>query len=94
MRGGWSSPTPYTPMDARGQGSGDKNRFSYFSTKTYVVAYSKEPSQCNGSFNNQKQMFKLMNKKAFTILCPFFVLTHISQMEFPIIIIWTSPFPF
>ena len=30
--------------------------------------YSKEPSQCNGSFEHLKQMFKLIDKKLLTIL--------------------------
>ena len=40
---------------------------AYFSAKTYVVGtqknYSKEPSQCDGSFVHPKHIFKLMGKE-------------------------------
>ena len=48
-----------------------KNVFSYFSIKTYVVGTLK-------SHLNPKQMFKVMDKKIFTILCQkiVFISTH------------------
>ena len=45
-----------------------ENYFSYFSTKTYVFGYSKEPSHWDGSYEHQKHMFKLMGKEINAIL--------------------------
>ena len=45
-----------------------------FFNQNIGCGYSKEPSQWDGSFENPKQMFKLMDKKIFTILCPIFCL--------------------
>ena len=50
---------------------GTKKRFSYFSTKTYVVGTQKNCliETVDGSFECTKQMLKLRGKKIFTILC-------------------------
>ena len=42
-----------------------QNLVSYFSTRTYIVGTQKN-SQCDG-FAHTQQMFKLMDKKIFTI---------------------------
>ena len=38
-------------------------------SQNICCGYSKEPSQCDGSFEHPKHMLKIMGKKIFTILC-------------------------
>ena len=45
-------------------------QFSYFSTKTYVVAAQKNRLYETVILSTQKQLFKLMDEKIFTILNP------------------------
>ena len=46
----------------------NRKLFSYFSTITYVAGTQKKPSQLDGSFEQTKQMFKLMDKKIIAII--------------------------
>ena len=46
-----------------------KNKFSYFSTKTYVVGTRKNRLNETVSFENPKHVLKIRGKKIFTILC-------------------------
>ena len=39
-----------------------------FLNQNICCGYSKEPSQCVGSFEHPKNMLKLLGKKIFTIL--------------------------
>ena len=64
----WAIPLPY--METHDEFL-SQNNFFYFSTKTYVVGTQKT-SQWDGSFEYPKQMLKVMDKKAFTILHQFF----------------------
>ena len=52
-----------------------KNSFSY---QNICCGYSKEPSQWDGSFEHQKHMLQLMDKKIFTFLHSifFFIKTY------------------
>ena len=43
--------------------------FSLFLIQNICCGYSKEPSECDGSFGDPKHMFKSMGKKIITILC-------------------------
>ena len=42
--------------------------FSSFLIQNICCGYSKEPSQCDGSFDHPKHMFKLMGKKIIKIV--------------------------
>ena len=44
-----------------------KNVFLFLNQSIYC-GYSKEPSQCDGSFEHQKHMLKVMGKKILKIL--------------------------
>ena len=44
------------------------NFFFLFLYQNICCGYSKEPSQCDGSFEHPKHMLKLMGKKIFAIL--------------------------
>ena len=42
--------------------------FSLYLIQNICCGYSKEPSQCDGSFEHPKHMFQLIGKKIITIL--------------------------
>ena len=42
-------------------------------SRVICFGYSKEPSQLDSSFEHAKQMFKLMDKKMFTLLLLMFL---------------------
>ena len=45
-----------------------QNIIFLFLNQNICCGYSKEPSQCDGSFEHPKHMFKLMGKNIFTIV--------------------------
>ena len=51
-----------------------KKSFSSFLDQNICCWYSKEPSQLDGSFEHQKHIFRLFDKKRITILCKTFLL--------------------
>ena len=46
----------------------NENLIFLFLNQNICCGYSKEPSQCDGSFEHPKHMLKLMGKKIYTIL--------------------------
>ena len=52
-----------------------KNSFFIFLNQTFCFGYSKEPSQCDGSFEHPKHMLKMINKKIMKIV-ELFLLIH------------------
>ena len=64
----------------------NENFIFLFLNQNICCAYSKEPSQWDGSFEHPKHMLKLMGKKIFTIL-PWiflFISTCVTDVEIPL----------
>ena len=65
--------------------------FLFLINQVICCGYSKEPSQWDSSFEHPKQMFKLMDKKIFTILrSNFLFMVKVLKFQTPSKNAWTN----